>query len=221
GVNMASPQRPDPDEPRRSYDDVERDRLARDRMNGRTVGTGTGFAWWWVFWIVIIALAIWWAGWGWGGSGGWWWGGRGRTAPYGTTGTPPGTGNGMAGNSNAGQAVISGPGLSALTATNKQPYIGKPFQVNDVPVQNQVNDHVFWIGAHNSTPMLVVLTGNDNTAANAQIGQGTLVNVTGTMQKAPPLAQAQQQWQLSGDDAAQLERQGVFIQATQVHTIQP
>lgn len=204
---MASPQRPHPDEPRRSYDELERDRIDR-----RAVGTGAGFAWWWVFWIVIIALAIWWAGWGWGGSGGRWWSGRGRTTPaYGTTN--PGTG--------ANQAVVGGPGLSALTATNKHLYIGKPFQVNNVPVQNEVNDHVLWIGTGNSTPMLVVLTGNGNTAANAQIGQGTLVDVTGSMRKAPPQVQAQQQWQLSGNDAAQLERQGAYIQATQVHTVQP
>lgn len=224
---MASPQRPDPDQPRRSFDDLERDRLARERIDRRAVGTGADFAWWWVFWIVIIALAIWWAGWGWGGSGGWWWSGRGRTVPaYGTAN--PGTGNtngtannGANDNTGANRGVISGPGLSALTATNKQPYIGKPFQVNNVPVQNQVNDHVLWIGASNSTPMLVVLTGKGNTAANAQIGPGTLVDVTGTMRKVPPQAQARQEWKLSGDDAAQLERQGAYIQATQVHTVQP
>lgn len=213
---MASPQRPDPDEPRRSYDELERERVERARMSRRGVGMGAGFAWWWVFWIVIIALAIWWAGWGWGGSGGWWWGGRARAVPYGNTY------NGTRANGNMGTMAISGPGLSALTATDKQPYIGKPFQVNNVPVQNQVNDHVLWIGANNSTPMLVVLTGNGNTTANAQqIGQGTRVDITGTVQKAPPQAQAQQQWQLSGDDATQLERQGAYIQATQVHTVQP
>lgn len=218
---MASPQRPDPDEPRRSYDDVERDQLARERMDRRAVGSGAGFAWWWLFWIVIIALAIWWGGWGWGGSGGWWWGGRGRTAPaYGTTNPGMGNPNGTA-SPGVNQAAISGPGLNALTATNKQPYIGKPFQVNNVPVQNQVNDHVLWVGAGNSTPMLVVLAGKGNTAANAHIGSGTLVDVTGIMQKAPPQAQAQHQWQLSDDDAAQLERQGAYIQASQVHTVQP
>lgn len=223
---MASPQqRPDPDETRRSYDDLERARLER-----RAVRTGAGFAWWWVFWVVIIALAIWWAGWGWGGSGGWWWGGRARTAPtYGTTNPTPGTDNGTATSGNtgaatngtAGNAVISGPGLSALTATNKQPYIGKPFQVNDVPVQNQVNNHVLWIGASNAAPMLVVLTGNGNTLANSKIGQGTLLDVTGTVRKAPPQAQAKNRWSLSGGDAAKLERQGAYIQATQVHTVQP
>lgn len=197
----------------------------------RRSAAGAGFAWWWFFWIIIIGLAIWWAGWGWGGSGGWWWGGRARTAPaYGTTNPGPGTNNGTAANGNTGngntgygvnQAAISGPGLSALTATNKQPYIGKHFQVNDVPVQNMVNNHVLWIGANHSTPMLVVLTGNGNSAANAQIGQGNRIDVTGTVQKAPSQAEAKQQWSLSDDDAAQLEREGAYIQAIQVHTVQP
>lgn len=215
---MASPQqRPDPNDPRRDYEDLQRARMERRSA------AGAGFAWWWFFWIVIIGLAIWWAGWGWGGSGGWWWGNRARTAPmYGTTNAVPGTNTGTAGNGyGANQAAINGPGLSALTATNKQPYIGKPFQVNDVPVQNQVNNHVLWIGANNSAPMLVVLTGNGNSAANAQIGQGDLIDVTGTIQKAPPQAQAQSEWKLSDGDAAKLERQGAYIQATQVHTVQP
>jgi hypothetical protein len=217
---MASPQqRPDPNQPRRDYEDLERARMERRSA------AGAGFAWWWFFWIVIIGLAIWWAGWGWGGTGGWWWGNRARTAPmYGTTNAAPGTNNGTAAGTagyGANQAAINGPGLSALTATNKQPYIGKHFQVNDVPVQNQVNNHVLWIGANNSTPMLVVLTGNGNSAANANIGQGDLVDVTGTVQKAPPQAQAKQEWSLSSGDAAKLERQGAYIQATQVHTVQP
>lgn len=224
---MASPQqRPDPNEPRRDYEDLERARMTRRSA------AGAGFAWWWFFWIIIIGLAIWWAGWGWGGSGGWWWGGRARTAPaYGTPNAGPGTNNGAtgttngtAGNANTGyganQAAITGPGLSALTATNKQPYIGKQFQVNDVPVQNKVNNHVLWIGANNSTPMLLVLSGNGNTAANAHVDQGNRINVTGTVQKAPPQAQAKQQWSLSSDDAANLERQGAYIQAAQVHAVQ-
>jgi hypothetical protein len=209
---MASPLRPDPNERQRSYEELERERIAREQMNRRGYGTGA-FAWWWIFWIIVIALAVWWAGWGWGGSGGWWWGSRGRIVPYGDTY------KGMAGNTAIGG--ISGPGLSALTATDKQPYIGKQFQINNVPVQSRVNDHVFWIGADNLTPMLVVLTGSGNTLANARIGQGTLVDVTGITQKAPPQAQAQEQWQLSGNDAAQLERQGAYVQATQVHTVQP
>jgi len=211
---MASPLRPDPNERQRPNEQLERERIARERMNRRGYGAGA-FAWWWIFWIIVIALAVWWAGWGWGGSGGWWWGGRGRTAPFGNTY------KGMGVDGNTAIGAISGPGLSALTATDKQPYIGKQFQLNNVPVQSRVSDHVFWIGADNLTPMLVVLTGSGNALANAHIGQRTLVDVTGITQRAPPQTQAQEQWQLSGNDAAQLERQGAYIQATQVHTAQP
>lgn len=210
---MASPQRPDPDEPRRDYRDYED--LKRARMERRT-STGAGFAWWWAFWIIIIGLAVWWAGWGWGGSGGWWWGNRTGAPAYGTP-----YGNGRTTPPAANQAAINGPGLDILNATDKNPYIGKPFEANDVPVQRQVNDHVLWVGANNATPMLLVLTGNGNTAANAHIGQGSLIDITGTVQKPPPQQQAQQQWSLNDDGAKRLEQQGAYIQANQVHTVQP
>lgn len=211
---MASPQRPDPNEPRRDYRDYED--LKRARMERRT-SAGAGFAWWWAFWIIIIGLAVWWAGWGWGGSGGWWWGNRAGNPP--AYGTP--YGNGSTTPPAANQAAVNGPGLDILNATDKNPYIGKPFQANDVPVQQQVNDHAMWVGENNATPMLLVLTGSGNTAANAHIGQGSLINITGTVEKAPPQQQAQQQWALSDDGAKRLEQQGAYIQAGQVHTVQP
>lgn len=211
---MASPQRPDPNEPRRDYRDYED--LKRASMERQT-STGAGFAWWWAFWIIIIGLAVWWAGWGWGGSGGWWWGNRTANAP--AYGTP--YGNGATTPPAANQAAISGPGLDILNATDKNPYIGKPFEANDVPVQQQVNDHVLWVGANNATPMLLILAGSSNTAANAHVGQGSLINITGIVQKPPPQQQAQQQWSLNDDGAKRLEQQGAYIQANQVHTVQP
>lgn len=222
---MASPLRPDPDETRRSYDDLERARLERRAAERRTV-SAAGFAWWWVFWIVIIALAIWWAGWGWGGSGGWWWGGRARTAPtYGNTTPAPGTANTAPGNDTstdaANQAAINGSGLTILNATNKQEFIGKQFEVSAVPVQKKVSDQVLWIGAKHSTPMLLVLAGNGNSAANAHIDKGSLINVTGIVQKSPPRAQAKNQWQLSSGGVDRLDSQGAYIEATQVHTVKP
>jgi hypothetical protein len=217
---MASPQqRPDPDEARRMYANPERTRRER------RAATATGFAWWWVFWVVIIALAIWWAGWGWGGSGGWWWAGRTRTAPaYGATNSSPGTANTAPANGNvtgnANQAAMTGAGLAVLNATNKQTYIGKQFQVDDVPVQKKVNNHALWIGAKNSTPMLLVLAGNGNSADNAHISKNSLINVTGRVQKAPPRSQAKSQWSLSSGGADRLQSQGAYIEATQVHAVQ-
>lgn len=225
---MASPLRPDPEERRREYEELERERMER------RAAAGAGFAWWWVFWIVIIALAIWWAGWGWGGTGGWWWG-RTTAAPAyvpngaagsnGTAGTNNGAATANANNgttpNGTGQPAISGPGQAVLNATDKNAFAGKHFQVNDVPVQNKINNQVLWVGADNATPMLVILAGNGNSAANAHVDNGSLVNVTGTVEKAPPRAQAKNQWSLSDDDADRLEREGVYIRATQVQAVHP
>lgn len=115
---------------------------------------------------------------------------------------------------------ISGPGLSALTATNEQPYIGKPFQVNNVPVQNQVNDRVFWIGANNSTPMPVVLNSNQNPVQFSSPTTGSTVDVAGTVTKAPATSDAASQWPLNDPDLGRLEKDGAYISATQVNRAQ-
>jgi hypothetical protein len=224
---MASPLRPDQDETGRSYKDPERARLEHREAGNRTAAAA-GFAWWWIFWIAIIVLAIWWAGWGWGGTGGWWWGGRTRTAPtHGTAAPAAGTANTAPANTNsdhsagnANQAAISGPGLAVLNATNKQYFVGKQFQINDVPVQKKVNDQVLWIGAKHTTPMLLVLAGNGNSAANAHIDEGSLISATGTVQKAPPRSQAKNQWRLSGGDADRLDTEGAYIETTQAYAVQ-
>jgi hypothetical protein len=212
---MASPQqRPDPGENRRIYENLERSRRERGTR-------AAGFAWWWVFWGLISGLAMWGGGGGGGGSGGWWWGGRARTGPGSGYTAPAGTNNAAPANGNyaggANQAVTTGAGVAVLNATNKQSYVGKQFQVSDVPVQKKVNDHVLWIGARNATPMLLILSGNGNSAANAHIDKGSLISVTGTVQKAPPRSQAKSQWSLSGGGADRLEQQGAYIEATQVH----
>lgn len=190
----ASPQNPDP----RKRDNVHPIREAR-RVD-REVGGGIRYAWTWIWvWLVILAFfvaIVWFGGWGWAGHGGWWWANR-------SVGVQP-------------VANPTGPGLAALTATNKQPFIGGPFNVRGVPVQTVVNDHALWIGENNRGSMLVVLTGANNTVANANIAQGDPINVTGTVRKAPDTATARQQWSLTDDDANLLERQGAYIQATAV-----
>lgn len=201
-----------PNDPLRDNRRLERDDIGR--------GAGAGWLWIWIWVIIIIILVVWFGGWGWGGYGGWWWGNRGVTAvqPLNGNGNNQGAiNNGAAGpNGAAANALPSGPGVAVFNATDKQPFIGKPFQVNNVPVQNKVNDHALWVGENNSTPMLVVLSGANNSTANANISQGNNVDITGTVQKAPPKNQAKHNWQLSDDDANRLEQQGAYIQATQV-----
>jgi hypothetical protein len=141
---------------------------------------------------------VWFGGWGWAGYGGWWWGNRNAQIVQPSVST------------------MNGSGVAILDATNKQPFIGQPFNVRNVPVQSIANDHALWVGPNGATPMLVVLAGNNNTAANTNISQGSRININGTVQKAPPAAQAEQQWSLSGDDANRLEQQGAYIQTTEV-----
>jgi hypothetical protein len=149
--------------------------------------------------LAFIVAIVWFGGWGWAGYGGWWWGNRNAQIMQ-----------------PAAVNMMNGSGVAVLNATNKQPFVGRSFNVRTVPVQTVVNDHTLWVGANGATPMLVVLTRNNNTAANANISQGSRVNINGTVEKAPPAAQAKQQWSLSDDDANRLAQQGAYIQATEV-----
>jgi hypothetical protein len=116
--------------------------------------------------------------------------------------------------------IVTGSGAAMLASTDKQTFIGKPFQVNDAVVTKTVNDRVVWIGQNNnngnSASMLVVLQGAGNNAGNAHLAQGDLVNVTGTVKKAPPAAQAKQNWKLSGSGQRRLEQQGAYVAASHV-----
>ena len=183
---MSLPDQRDPNQ-RRELENLERRRLAGGSA------AGWWFTWWWI-WLLFLVAIVWFGGWGWGGYGGWWWGRPRAVAVY----------------------RVSGPGIAVLNATDKQPYVGQQFQVENVPVQKRVTNEVLWVGTNNSAPILLVLTGPGNSAANAGIRRGNLVDVRGTVQKAPAQAQAKQEWSLSDNGAKRLENQGVYVQASQV-----
>jgi len=186
---MASPQRrPDPQQ-LRELEDMQRRDVQRE------IGPRWRFSFWWV-WIVVF-VAIWWVAFGWGNSGGYIWGTHG------------------AGASVANDAVIAGPGLPILNASaaSKHVYIGQAFVIRNVPVERAASPRALWIGnVNNSAPMLLVVPAGGNALAFVH---GEWLNVSGQIQKAPPEAQAQQQWGLSPADAQSLEKQGAYIQGTQ------
>lgn len=171
------------------------------------------FAYAWM--VLALLLAFWYIGFGWGDSGGWIWGHRNASATGAT-----------AGDLNAGLVI--------LEVANKQDYIGQSFQIRNVAVDHWSSDQAVWIGSrHSYLPMLLVFpaasplapravgpTGSGSSAgASAGTGTGAKVlylNVSGKVMKAPPTAQAQQQWKLSDDDVDQLEQEGVYILATGV-----
>jgi hypothetical protein len=197
---MASPQRPDPRGTQPHFE-PELDTTMPPRSAGRRLA----FAWWWIFLLTVLILGLWWAIWGWAGTGGYWWGGRTESKPTVTRQTP--------------LPEIRGMGVEVLTATNRRPFIGRSFQVSTVPVVSKTNSHAVWIGTKTTPPMLLILS-NGAVAPNTNIVAGSLLDVTGTVEKAPPAAQAKSEWNLDSNATSQLEKQGVYIQATHAYAIQ-
>ena len=229
----------DPNQPSRDNRAVENRPIDARR-------TGVGFPWTWV-WVVIIIAAFWFVGWGWGSYGGWWWGGRrpgivGRVntgaqnnrstaaATPATYGAPP---NGAV-STNPANDHITGTGLQVLQSTDKRPFVGKNFQLANVPVQKQVNDHVFWVGRNQGDRILVVTNGKvnlngsamstTNTGSNASstnVAQGNLVDVQGTVERAPSQSQAEQKWGLGQNGAQRVHQEGVYVMASTFQPVHP
>lgn len=94
--------------------------------------------------------------------------------------------------------------------------MGRRFQLNNVAIQRKVSDHIYWIGANSQSPTLVVLEGNESTATLDSLQTGRLIDVVGTVAKAPPTSDAATQWPLSEPGLAQLEKEGAYVSATQL-----
>lgn len=188
---MASPQFSDPGGPQRDHGDRQNaavERRSRPRRGGFVY-------WWWGFWIVILVFALGWGIWGSFDGNGWWFIGRHSEAAH--------------------APAMNGQGVPVINTQNKLAFVGQKITVHFVPVIKKISDTVFWVGSKNGVPTLLVLS-HPNPGKNGVIDKGTLVDITGTVQKAPPQAQAQKQWALNSGDAAQLERQGGYIQGTDV-----
>jgi hypothetical protein len=191
---MASPQRPE-FHGVSGRDDPENRGL---RPGQPPAGRRATFLFPWLIGVILIGAFFYWIAWGWEGTGGYWW--AHQAAPA---------------RGNSGR-MIKGTGLDALNAANKQPYIDKNFRVSNVPIEKKVTDRIYWIGPAGRPPMLVVVSGNASSANLKQLTAGTLANVAGTIDKAPPAAQAESQWPLSNPGLARLEREGAYVRATEM-----
>jgi len=156
-----------------------------------------GWRWWWI-WGVIALLIVGWAYWGTGGRG--WVHGAQHT---------------QSANAIGPSVHVPGPGVQILKAQDKRSFIGKEFTVKDVPVQQKVNDRAIWIGSSNEKPMLAVVNA-DVIGSNRKVDLGTVINATGIVEKAPPEAQAKAEWNLPEQDAQQLEKEGAYVQLSQL-----
>lgn len=159
--------------------------------------------------VVVIAM-VWFVGWGWHGHGGWLFSGP---------GVPKLQGRNQNGKqiSTFFNTETSGSGLKILNSIHKQDFVGQSFQLEDAPVQTVVNQHAFWVGETLQNKMLVILPPGELIANNSN-GHDSWVNVSGTVKKAPPQQEAQQEWGLTSEAASTLEQQGVYVLASNLQT---
>ncbi len=208
---MATPQRSNPNDPLQDLSTNQTQDIVDRGGTRRSL-------WLWVVIAAVIVAIIWVAWWGWTYVGGGHGTGASSAAAVAST---KGQGEGLANQGPAGQVgpgAPAGSGVPALNAQDKRAFIGRAFEVRNVPVQEQTSNGVVWIGGDATTPTLVVLARSGNSAASTIGARGNLVDVTGTVTKAPSEAEARHSWGLSSSSAKQLEREGAYVKATQLET---
>ena len=187
---MAEPEYRGPNGPRTHIDDIGDEKTIERQSRG-------GWRWWWI-WAVVALLIVGWAYWGTGGRG--WVRGNHHSQSANATGP---------------SVHVSGPGVQVLKAQDKRTFIGKEFSAKDVPVQQKVNDRAIWIGSSNQTPILAVVNAGV-IGTNQKVDLGTVINATGIVQKAPSESQAKAEWALPDKDAQELEKEGAYVQVSQL-----
>lgn len=92
------------------------------------------------------------------------------------------------------------------------PLVGKTVELVRAPVQQTAGDKAFWIGDSPRQRLLVVMEGERSEGASKWT-EGKSVDITGTVQRMPPAAEAARRW---GLDQGALENQRLYIQAQRV-----
>ncbi|HEU5403011.1 MAG TPA: hypothetical protein VFU86_16760 [Terriglobales bacterium] len=206
---------------------------------------GISWTWWWVVLFVVIIVAFWFAGWGFGGYGGWWWGkktvaivqpdiqlsGSGVAIidapdksvyagqPFQLNNVPiQKKVNDKAmwiGNLTSGPMLIVFGGNNGLA--NAPAGENKSSSKSRKNHSNQGNQE----GTNANNQMANNSAANSAASVNrTDIAQGDRVNVTGTVEKAPPSDTAKSQWGLSDAGVQRLEQQHAFIEVSQITKLQ-
>ncbi len=110
-----------------------------------------------------------------------------------------------------------------LDAPDRPALVGQRVQLEAVPVQSVTGDKTFWVGRNNDRQLFVFLeeqaTPADTDAA-LDINPGQRVRMSGVIRAMPPIAEAQQQWNLTDEQAAPLESQQIYLRADQVAIVE-
>lgn len=94
--------------------------------------------------------------------------------------------------------------------------INKEVKLSSIPVQEVVNNKVFWIGP-SSSDVLLVAKDKINTSS---IQKGQVINLTAMVKQVPTLEEMQKNWGISKEEAAVLQEQGIYLSATNVEIVQ-
>ncbi len=187
---MAEPLRKDP------Y--LEPEQQPERRFNVHRYGDpNRGSRHWW-FWILLVAVIVWFAVWGRGGH---------NAHPAATPVAVPQT-----------PASTEGPAMdvaSMLSQPNN--YIGKQVRLRDVLVQSVNGNSSIFVGPTKDQQILVVLKKDavpDTLKGKVNaIPQGGVVTIEGTATKAPGARDLEHTARLSRKEAEQVAKQGILIEA--------
>ena len=208
---MSAEQNKNPDQQQRQLEDLER-QIRQQRPTVRPVWRSL---WLWPVLIVLVGI-LWWGFWG----GGWFW----NRAHEGGNNVRP-TANNQLPQRNGDQPVTTtkqndNPSSAVLNSEDKQQYIGQSLEIVRTPVLKRVSGSMFWLGSQNDpAPVLVVMSGRAQNPKNANVREGETMNVVGQVQKAPTVQEATQHWHLPRSAAERLQREGAYVEASEVEPL--
>jgi hypothetical protein len=100
------------------------------------------------------------------------------------------------------------------SATNKQEYVGRQVNLQNVQVHKVVNDTTFWIGDNASEKLFV--TGYKNGNATQKLKEGQRVSIKGTLEKLPDEAARKSGWGITDKQAADFNGQELYLRAQEI-----
>lgn len=104
-----------------------------------------------------------------------------------------------------------------LDQDNLSNLAGREVNLESVPVEETVNDNLFWVGNNPERRILVSLNeGLPNMGESLNLQPGEVVDIRGQLKEIPSEEEIQQRWNLEASEIEFLQNQGAFIQATGV-----
>lgn len=92
--------------------------------------------------------------------------------------------------------------------------INQEVELSGIPVQNIINDKVFWVGPNNFEKLLVV---KDNINQNTALNKGDKVNLKAVIKKMPSADKIKAKWAINDNNlAASLENQQIYLSASSI-----